>query len=130
LASLINEPILHRLRTAQSAGHHVLILSSSPDFLVSEIASRLNVGSWKATSYQVNDHGKFDTISHVMGGYDKAEYVAEMSQQLSIPLNFVTVYSDSALDLPLLTIVGEAICVRPDDRLKGLCKQNGWEIIF
>ena len=129
LASLLYEPVWQRLKAAQEAGHRVLILSSSPDFLVGEIANRLSVDLWKATSYEVSRLGEFSVISQVMGGEGKARYVSDLAERLSIPLSSVTTYSDSLLDLPLLTIAGEAVCVRPNDALKRICKRNGWEII-
>lgn len=129
LYSLVYEPVRRRLKDAQDAGHHVLLLSSSPDFLVGEIARRLSVEKWKSTTYEVNGEGVYSKISHVMGGEEKALYVSRLAKELSIPLNSVTVYSDSSLDLPLLTLAGKAICVAPNEQLKRICMEKGWEII-
>ena len=126
--SLVYEPVRRRLQEAQDAGHHVLLLSSSPDFLVGEIARRLSVERWKSTTYEVNE-GVYSKISHVMGGEEKALYVSGLAKELSIPLNSVTVYSDSSLDLPLLTLAGKAVCVAPNEQLKRICMEKGWEII-
>lgn len=129
LASLFYAPVMQRLKAAQERGDHVIILSSSPDFLVGEIAKRLQVQNWQATIYQTDDQGKLSTISHVMDGQDKALYVKQLADQMKLPLSEMTVYSDSYLDLPILKIAGRAIGVVPDYRLKRVCLQNGWEIL-
>ena len=129
LDALLFKPVVQRLKAAQNCGDYVLILSSSPDFLVGEIARRLGVEQWKATSYQIDCQGIFSNISHVMEGGDKADYVVKLAHLLPIPLSATVAYSDSALDLPVLKIVGKAIGVVPDPHLKRICLQNGWEII-
>lgn len=129
LASLLYKPIVDCLKRAQIRGEHVLILSSSPDFLVGAIARRLSEKNWKATSYHIDKQGKFNGILEVIDGETKAQEVSRLSKNLSLPLKDVTVYSDSLLDLPLLNIAGEVICVCPTDRLKRICEQNGWKII-
>lgn len=129
LASLLYLPVVQRLKSAQASGEKVIILSSSPDFLVREIARRLQVQEWQATTYQIDKMGNFVSISHVMEGLDKAVYIKQRADQLSIPLSSLTVYSDSYLDLPILNIAGRAIGVVPDSHLKRICLQNGWEIL-
>lgn len=43
--------------------------------------------------------------------------------------NTIIVYTDSSSDLPMLSISNYAKLVRPDKKLKLMCKQNDWEII-
>lgn len=129
LTSLLYTPVLNRLKIAQAKGDYVLILSSSPDFLVKEIADSLQVPHWKATIYQSDGEGKLIAISQVMEGQNKANYVKELANQMHFDLSFITAYSDSYLDLPILKMAGEAVGVRPDYTLKRVCVQNGWEIL-
>ena len=129
LSSLLFQPVFKRLKEAQSQEQPVLILSSSPDFLVREIAKRLEVNQWKGTPYLLDPEGRFCAISTVIDGVYKALYVKNLSVQLSLPLSAMTAYSDSALDLPLLTLVGRPIAVNPDSRLKKHCQKRGWEIL-
>lgn len=131
LKGMIYLPAIKRLKEAQSRGDYVLILSSSPDFLVREIAHALGVNHWKATKYEANNEGerKLMAISHVMEGLDKADVLINLSRDLELPHSAITVYSDSYLDLPILKMAGRAIAVKPDSRLKTICLQNGWEIL-
>ncbi len=129
LSSMLYSPVVQRLQAARERGDYVVILSSSPDFLVREIASYLQVQHWGGTIYQVDEKGRFSQISQIMEGEDKACYVQALAHQMKIPFAAITVYSDSYLDLPVLKIAGQAIAVDPDSRLKRICLQNGWEIL-
>lgn len=129
LMKMINPLILARLRKAQLNGNVILILSSSPDFLVKEIAKRLGVTYWQGTIYQANSIGKFASLGQVMEGTLKAEFVKNFSTQVGVPLTKLTVYSDSYLDLPLLSIANHSIAVNPDSRLKHYALKMNWEII-
>ncbi len=129
LTSMLYQPAVQRLQLARAQGENLLILSSSPDFLVGAIARRLQVERWKATTYQVDSQGNFQAIIKVIEGQDKAYFVKDLALQMSIPFSRVTVYSDSHLDLPVLKIAGRAIGVVPDSHLKRICLQKGWEIL-
>lgn len=129
LSSMLYQPVMQRLKAAQAQGDEVVILSSSPDFLVGEIARHLQVPHWKSTVYQVDEEGKFSQISQIMEGEDKARYVQTLADQMQIHVSAIAVYSDSYLDLPVLKIAGQAIGVGPDSHLKRVCLQNDWEIL-
>lgn len=129
LADMLYHPVVQRLKMAQDQGEYVLILSSSPDFLVKEIARRLEVVYWKSTIYESDQEGKLVAVSLVMGGEDKAKYLKELVYQMDLERTDITVYSDSHLDLPILKMAGQAVGIRPDCHLKRICLENGWEIL-
>lgn len=129
LIAMLYQPVIERLQSAQQKGDSILILSSSPDFLVKAIAHRLGVQEWQATLYQVDEGGKFQTIAYVMGGEEKAKYVREFVCCKGLSLANTTIYSDSYLDLPVLNIAGRPVGVVPDKSLKEVCLQKGWEIL-
>lgn len=129
LKSMISEPISQRLAEAKGSEHYVVILSSSPDFLVKPIAEYLGTHEWQATVYGNDHRGTFTHIISVLDGKDKAAYILELAQRLRILPASVTAYSDSDLDVPMLAIAGRAIGVRPNSKLRRICLKNGWEII-
>lgn len=129
LDSLVYSPVVQRLQEAHARGDATLILSSGPDFLVSAIARRFNVAEWQATTYQADEHGYLSAITRVLDGKDKADYLHHYAKKRHIPLSQLTVYSDSYLDLPLLQMAGRPIGVVPDNKLKKICLNNGWEIL-
>lgn len=129
LTALLSVPVLRKLQEAQKQGESTLLLSSSPDFLVAPIAHRLGISGWESTRYTVDSKNRLSGISHVVQGEDKAVFASQYAERLGIPKESIVFYTDSYLDLPLLEIVGQAICVNPDRRLKALCQQKGWTIL-
>jgi HAD superfamily phosphoserine phosphatase-like hydrolase len=129
LDTIVNPLLIERLRQAQSENHVVVILSSSPDFLVESIGSRLGADISVGTCYQTNVKMHFTQISQVINGEEKAEYVTQLSNAKDVPLENVIAYSDSYLDLPLLERVGKAVVVNPDKKLRSVAINRKWEIV-
>lgn len=124
-----NDPAIKRLEEARQRGDYLVILSASPNFLVKPIAQLFYVNEWEATNYSENSNSDLSSISSICEGEDKASYIKLLADRLDISLSYFTMYSDSYLDLPAMNIVGKAIGVSPDRKLRKICKRNGWEIL-
>jgi HAD superfamily hydrolase (TIGR01490 family) len=122
-------PAVKRLKEAKVMGHYIIILSSSPDFLVRLLAQRFEVNAWQATCYEVDENRQFSKISHVFLSDDKAHYVENEGMSRGIAKQQMSAYSDSILDLSFLKATGKPVGVNPDRRLKAICKRNQWEIL-
>lgn len=129
LEKMLYQPAVKELKSAQKRGHYVLIISSSPSFLVAPIAKKLNVHEWKATEYDVDKEKNLCNILSLILGYKKAEITIDAARRLELKRDVITAYSDSIEDLPLLKVAGKAIGVNPDRKLKNYCKKKGWDII-
>ncbi len=129
LFSKMYPPVLAKLRLAQHLGHHTLILSNSPNFLVEKIAQFLGVNEWQATEYAVDTERRLCRIASIMQGEEKASCLQKVASRLSINKDLITAYSDSILDLPLLLAAGTPIAVNPDRKLRRYSEENDWLII-
>lgn len=129
LASLLYAPVLDKLNEALENGQHVALLSSSPDFIVEAVASRMQIQMWIGTCYAVDKQDRLCEISCVVDGHFKAEYLRRLMQRYQVDSSDVTVYSDSILDLPLFEIAGNKIAVNPDQELTRHCVAKAWKII-
>lgn len=127
--SMLYVPAIEALRLAQDRGHLTVLLSSGPEFLVGEIAKRLNIPLWHSTQYAIDKDSHFCHISKLMLGADKARILENLRQQFAIRLEDTFAYSDSHLDLPMLKAAGNAIAVNPNKRLRRLCQHNLWPIL-
>lgn len=127
--ALLYQPVIQRLREAQERADRVVILSSSPHFLVGPIARKLGVVDWEATRYGCDAEGRMDRVDSVLGGDRKADLLKRWLDQSFVSTEQVTVYSDSIEDLSLLEVAGKAIVVRPGGRLKKIAEQYAWEIL-
>ncbi len=126
--SLLYRPLIAELKNFQSKEVFTAVLSNSPDFIVEPIARLLQVDDWIATHYGKNVEGKLCRIENLIEGKEKGEYLDLLSVNKSIPRNSIAAYSDSFLDVPFLEKAGKPIAVRPDRKLKTLCKKMHWEI--
>lgn len=118
LDDLFYFPVMKNLVDAHEQGHFTVILSSSPHFLVGPIAKRLGVDQWGATQYAIDESGHISHIESHMNGYAKALKLSMMCNELDIPIQNSTAYSDSYSDLPFLQAAGTAIPVNPDRKLR------------
>lgn len=128
--AMLNLGVVKYMREAQANGDFVYILSSSPDFLVKPIASRLGVLLAVGTTYQIDSKNSFTALDCVLSGQQKANFVQNLMFQNCLGPSSLVVYSDSYHDLPLLNLAGEVVVVRPDSQLKRISKKNGWKILF
>ncbi|MBA3958320.1 MAG: HAD-IB family hydrolase [Parachlamydiaceae bacterium] len=129
IAKIQYMPAVQRLRLAQEQGHHTVILSSAPDFLVAHLANYFGVDQWKSTQYALDEEQRFATISTWMLGSDKARCMKQISSELGIQRECVTAYSDSIVDLAFLEAAGTAVAVNPDRHLRKYSRVRQWEII-
>ena len=58
----------------------------------------------------------------------KAEAVRALAEREGLELIRCTAYSDSANDVPMLSLVGRAVAVNPDAALRSHARAVGWEI--
>src|SRR3712207_7811075 len=63
-----------------------------------------------------------------MHGPAKAEAVLALAEREGLELDRCTAYSDSANDLPMLSLTGTAIAVNPDTELRAVARSRGWTI--
>ncbi|MGL4539376.1 MAG: HAD family hydrolase [Candidatus Rhabdochlamydia sp.] len=122
-------PSIAHLKLAQHLGHYTLLLSNSPNFLVKKFALKLGFHGWKATDYAIDAEGKLSAVGFVLAGKQKAFYMLDVAEKLSVDNKNITAYSDSHLDLPFLEAAGTAIGVNPDRVLRRIAGKNGWAIL-
>jgi len=54
--------------------------------------------------------------------------VRALAAREGLDLHRCTAYSDSANDIPMLSVVGTAVAVNPDPDLREVARARGWEI--
>jgi len=128
LAKWLRPEIKERLKAAQERGDSVIIASSSPDFLVVQVADQLGVAQFVATRYE-SENGRFTHVGPTMEGQEKVKSIKKIHNLGAMDLAHTIAYSDSIRDLPLLTHVRHPVAVFPDRKLKKVALENGWEII-
>jgi HAD superfamily hydrolase (TIGR01490 family) len=111
------------------AGQRVWLVTATPVELARIIARRLGLTGALGTVAEVRG-GRFTgrLVGELMHGEAKAEAVRALAEREGLDLTRCAAYSDSANDLPMLSLVGTAVAVNPDTDLRAVARSRGWEI--
>ena len=111
------------------AGQRVWLVTATPVELARIIARRLGLTGALGTVAEVRG-GKYTgrLVGELMHGEAKAEAVRALAEREGLELERCTAYSDSANDLPMLSLVGTAVAVNPDTDLRAVARSRGWQV--
>jgi len=111
------------------AGQRVWLVTAAPTELASLIARRLGLTGALGTVSESKD-GVYTgrLVGEPLHGPAKAEAILALAEREGLDLERCSAYSDSANDLPMLSLVGHPVAVNPDHELKRIARENGWEI--
>jgi HAD superfamily hydrolase (TIGR01490 family) len=111
------------------AGQQVWLVTATPYELAATIARRLGLtGALGTVAESVDGVFTGRLVGEILHGSGKAHAVRSLAIREGLNLKRCTAYSDSYNDVPLLSLVGTAVAVNPDNRLRSLARQRGWEI--
>ncbi|MDG3009933.1 HAD-IB family hydrolase [Rhodococcus sp. D2-41] len=111
------------------AGQQVWLVTATPVELAQVIAKRLGLTGALGTVVESED-GKFTgrLVGDILHGRGKAHAVRALAVREGLNLKRCSAYSDSHNDVPMLTTVGTAVAINPDQDLRELAKARGWEV--
>ncbi|WP_433249815.1 HAD family hydrolase [Streptosporangium sp. CA-135522] len=111
------------------AGQRVWLVTATPVELARVIAQRLGLtGALGTVSETVDGVYTGRLVGDLLHGPAKAEAVRALARREGLDLSRCSAYSDSANDLPLLSLVGRAVAINPDSELRDFARESKWEI--
>jgi HAD superfamily hydrolase (TIGR01490 family) len=111
------------------AGQQVWLVTATPQEIADVIAERLELtGALGTLSEHIDGVYTGFLVGQRMHGSVKADAVRSLAEREGFDLARCSAYSDSANDLPLLTLVGRPCAINPDAILRAHAKANGWPI--
>lgn len=125
----LRKGLIEQIEKAREQGHRIALLSSSPDFIVNEVASCLKINLTLASSYPVSSNDRFCRDILVIRGENKAIWIEEFLSS-NPSFNQVIAYSDAMEDLPMLLKADIKYAVFPESSLKDLSFKSGWQLIL
>lgn len=110
-------------------GEPVWLVTASPIELAEIIADRLGLAGALGTQVEEVD-GKYTgrLVGEPLHGPAKGAAVRELAERMGYDLTACHAYSDSANDLPMLTLVGHPHAVNPDHVLRERAESEGWPV--
>jgi len=110
-------------------GQRVWLVTAAPIEIAGIIARRLGLtGALGTVAEHVDGVYTGRLVGGMLHGPAKAEAVAALAEREGLDLARCSAYSDSANDLPMLTLGGHACAINPDARLRAHARRQGWRI--
>jgi HAD superfamily hydrolase (TIGR01490 family) len=110
-------------------GQRVWLVTAAPVELATIIAKRLGLtGALGTVAEHVDGAYTGRLVGDLLHGPAKAEAVRALAVREGLELERCAAYSDSANDIPMLSLVGYPCAINPDARLRAHAKERGWRI--
>lgn len=114
---IINKPVYRHLNHFLAKKDHVILMSSSPIFLVGPLAKMLNIKNSFATRYLLGSSDEIIDVDYFLEGHLKAKFLADHLKVNKLDYDMIIGFSDSIDDLPLLEKCNEVYLVNPNRKL-------------
>lgn len=111
------------------AGQRVWLVTAAPVEVARIIAARLGMTGALGTVAEARD-GAYTgrLVGELLHGPAKAAAVGSLARRERLDLDRCAAYSDSANDIPMLSLVGHPYVVNPDGALRRHARAQGWRV--
>ncbi len=111
------------------AGQRVWLVTATPVEVAAVIARRLGLtGALGTVAETVDGVYTGRLVGDILHGEAKAEAVRALADREGLDLAACSAYSDSANDVPLLSMVGQPCAINPDAKLRAYAREKGWRV--
>ncbi|MCL7492022.1 MULTISPECIES: HAD family phosphatase [Streptomyces] len=111
------------------AGQKVWLVTAAPVETATIIARRLGLtGALGTVAESVGGVYTGKLVGEPLHGPAKAEAVRALASAEGLDLSHCAAYSDSANDIPMLSLVGHPYAINPDSRLRKHAREQGWRL--
>src|SRR6266567_872794 len=111
------------------AGQRIWLVTATPAELAEIIAVRLGfTGALGTVAEAVDGRYTGRLVGELLHGPAKAAAINALADREGLDLSRCSAYSDSANDLPMLTLVGYPNAVNPDSELRAHARGAGWPV--
>jgi HAD superfamily hydrolase (TIGR01490 family) len=135
----VMQPALHAeaqalVRRHQHAGDRVAIVTATNEFVTRPIADLFGVEALLAVALERDAHGRVTGRAHGVPTFREGkvtrveQWLAEAGHRVG-DFERITVYSDSANDLPLLEWCTDPVATNPSAELEAVAQRRGWPIL-
>lgn len=126
---LIRPGARRALEEHRALGHKIYLLTSSSCYLSEAVSEELGLDGYLANRFEVQS-GVFTgrPLPPLCYGSGKVLHATKLAEELGVPLEECSFYTDSYSDLPMLEVVGTPVAVHPDPRLARLARRRGWRV--
>lgn len=130
LCPLVSPAALRTLDEHRQAGHRIILVTGSIDFLIDPIAQALEVDRYFAGQLEQQD-GVYTgcLIPPLPYGEGKRQLIDRVTEELTLDLSQCYAYGDSPGDVDLLRAVGHPTVVNPIRGMARIARHENWPIV-
>ena len=123
----MNGHVIREMGRLEKEGYKLILLSGCYDYLLERIGEKLGF-DMSLGSVMEFENGYLNYDLYVITGERKKE---RLFKSLDEEINWKDSYAfaDSHYDMEILSLVGNPVCVDPDDKLRNIALEKGWPII-
>ena len=111
------------------AGQRVWLVTATPVEVATVIARRLGLtGALGTVAETVDGVYTGRLVGEILHGEAKAEAVRALADREGLDLSACAAYSDSANDIPMLSLVGQPCAINPDSKLRAYAREQRWRV--
>jgi HAD superfamily hydrolase (TIGR01490 family) len=129
LCPRVSPTAMRMIEEHRNAGHTIVLLTGSLDFLIDPIATALQVDrSFAGRLEQINGVYTGHLIPPFPYGEGKRRLIEQLAQDLTLDLSLCHAYGDSPGDFHLLRAVGYPTVINPIRGMARVAKRQKWPI--
>jgi HAD superfamily hydrolase (TIGR01490 family) len=130
LCPSVSPAAMRRIDEHREAGHAIILLTGSLDFLIEPIAGALQVDRcFAGVLEQVNGLYTGHIVPPLPYGIGKRQLLEQLAQDLALDLSACYAYGDSPGDIDVLQAVGHPTVVNPIRGMARVARRRGWPVV-
>lgn len=130
LCPSVSPAAMRKIEDHRQAGHAIILLTGSLNFLIEPIAGALRVDHYFAGCLeQMNGVYTGHLVPPFPYGAGKRQLVEQLAQDLTLDLSACYAYGDSPGDLEVLQAVGRPTVVNPIRGMARVARQRNWPMV-
>lgn len=121
---------LARMDEHRRAGHQIILVTGSLDFLITPLAQWLGIDRVLAARPEcLNGRYTGDLIPPLPYGEGKRMLITELALDSGLDLASCYAYGDSPGDVEILRLVGHPLVINPIRGMRGIARRHHWPVV-
>ena len=126
-----NPEVVKSINNKKKHGYHIVVCSGANTLLLNGVANYIEYDTVIGTELHFLENGLYDFDAQlvVITGKNKSKAVLERFKDKEVDWENSYAYGDSYYDFDVMNLTGNPVAVNPDEGLRKVAVENGWEIL-
>jgi HAD superfamily hydrolase (TIGR01490 family) len=131
IVEYFNLKVVESIKIRKEQGYHIVVCSGANTLFLSEIAKHIEFDEVIGTELSFLEDGPYDFEAQIFitTGKNKPIALLERFKDKEVDWQNSCAYGDSYYDYDIMNLTGTPIAVNPDEGLRAIAMEKGWEIL-